>query len=77
MYDLRRTAGSLLVDAGVHLEQGADLLGHADGATTRRHYVRAMRPTISHAQQLEELLNDQGKPQQAKSRTPNRSAYAH
>ena len=56
LYDLRRTAGSLLVDAGVHLEQVADLLGHADVATTRRHYVRAMRPTISHAQQLENLL---------------------
>ena len=56
LYDLRRTAGSLLVDAGVHLEQVADLLGHADVATTRRHYVRAMRPTISHAQQLDVLL---------------------
>ncbi|HAA65208.1 MAG TPA: hypothetical protein DCE10_00015 [Acidimicrobiaceae bacterium] len=56
LYELRRTAGSLLVDAGVHLEQVADLLGHADMATTRRHYVRAMRPTISHAQQLENLL---------------------
>ena len=56
LYDLRRTAGSLLVDAGVHLEQVADLLGHADVATTRRHYVRAMRPTISHAHHLEEVL---------------------
>jgi integrase len=55
-YDLRRTAGSLLVDAGVHLEQVADLLGHSNVATTRRHYVRAMRPTISHAQHLEEVL---------------------
>ena len=55
-YDLRRTAGSLLVDAGVHLEQVADLLGHSNVATTRRHYVRAMRPTISHAQQLEKVL---------------------
>ena len=56
LYDLRRTAGSLLVDAGVHLEQVADLLGHADVATTRRHYVRAMRPTISHAQKLNMLV---------------------
>ena len=55
-YDLRRTAGSLLVDAGVHLEQVADLLGHSNVATTRRHYVRAMRPTISHAPYLEEVL---------------------
>ena len=30
LYDLRRTAGSLLVDAGLHLEQVADLLGHSD-----------------------------------------------
>ena len=56
LYDLRRTAGSLLVDAGVHLEQVADLLGHADVATTRRHYVRAMRPTISHAQLLDVVV---------------------
>ena len=56
LYDLRRTAGSLLVDAGVHLEQVADLLGHADVATTRRHYVRAMRPTISHAQLLDGVM---------------------
>jgi integrase len=55
-YDLRRTTGSLLVDAGVHLEQVADLLGHSNVATTRRHYVRAVRPTIAHAQQLENLL---------------------
>ena len=48
--DLRRTAGSLLVDAGVHLEQVADLLGHADVATTRRHYVHALtsqRPVLN------------------------------
>jgi integrase len=56
LYDLRRTAASLLVDAGVHLEQVADLLGHADVATTRRHYVRAIRPTIAHAQHLENLF---------------------
>jgi len=56
LYELRRTAESLLVDVGVHLEQVADLLGHADVATTRRHYVRAMRPTISQAQQLENVL---------------------
>jgi integrase len=53
LYDLRRTAGSLLVDAGVHLEQVADLLGHADVATTRRHYVRAIRPTVPHAKALD------------------------
>jgi len=32
------------------------LLGHADVATTRRHYVRAIRPTIAHAQHLENLF---------------------
>jgi integrase len=56
LYDLRRTAGSLLVDAGVHLEQVADLLGHADVATTRRHYVRAMRPTVPHAKELQHIF---------------------
>jgi integrase len=55
-YDLRRTAGSLLVDAGVHLEQVADLLGHSNVATTRRHYVRAVRPTIPHAQNMNSLF---------------------
>ena len=46
------------MDAGVHLEQVADLLGHADVATTRRHYVRAMRPTIPHSQRLNDLFTD-------------------
>ena len=56
LYDLRRTAGSLLVDAGVHLECVADLLGHASVATTRRHYVRAVRPTVPHAVQFDAVL---------------------
>ena len=56
LYDLRRTAGSLLVDAGVHLECVADLLGHSSVATTRRHYVRAVRPTVPHAKQLDKAL---------------------
>jgi integrase len=56
LYDLRRTAGSLLVDAGVHLECVADLLGHASAATTRRHYVRAVRPTVPHAVGLDAVL---------------------
>ena len=56
LYDLRRTAGSLLVDAGVHLECVADLLGHSSVATTRRHYVRAVRPTVPHAVGLEAVL---------------------
>jgi len=56
LYDLRRTAGSLLVDAGVHLECVADLLGHASVATTRRHYVRAVRPTVPHAVGLDAVL---------------------
>lgn len=56
LYDLRRTAGSLLVDAGLHLEQVADLLGHSNVATTRRHYVRALRPTVPHATRLDTLL---------------------
>ncbi len=57
LYDLRRTAGSLLVDAGLHLEQVADLLGHSTVATTRRHYVRALRPTVPHATQLDTLMS--------------------
>ena len=56
LYDLRRTAGSLLVDAGVHLECVADLLGHSSVATTRRHYVRAVRPTVPHAKQMDDLI---------------------
>ena len=56
LYDLRRTAGSLLVDAGVHLECVADLLGHSSVATTRRHYVRAVRPTVPHALGLDAVL---------------------
>ncbi len=56
LYDLRRTAGSLLVDAGVHLECVADLLGHSSVATTRRHYVRAVRPTVPHAKQMDGIL---------------------
>ena len=60
LYDLRRTAGSLLVDAGVHLECVADLLGHASVATTRRHYVRAVRPTVPHATQLDGVLGLSG-----------------
>ena len=56
LYDLRRTAGSLLVDSGVHLECVADLLGHASVATTRRHYVRAVRPTVPHAVGLDAVL---------------------
>jgi len=59
LYDLRRTAGSLLVDAGVHLECVADLLGHASVATTRRHYVRAVRPTVPHAVGLDAVLAPQ------------------
>jgi integrase len=57
LYDLRRTAGSLLVDAGVHLECVADLLGHSSVATTRRHYVRAVRPTVPHAKQMDSVVN--------------------
>ena len=56
LYDLRRTAGSLLVDAGMHLECVADLLGHSSVATTRRHYVRAVRPTVPHAVGLDAVL---------------------
>ena len=56
LYDLRRTAGSLLVDAGVHLECVADLLGHSSVATTHRHYVRAVRPTVPHAVGLDAVL---------------------
>ena len=57
LYDLRRTAGSLLVDAGVHLECVADLLGHSSVATTRRHYVRAVRPTVPHAKQMDTVMS--------------------
>lgn len=40
----------------LHVEQVADLLGHADVTTTHRRYVRAMRPTIAHGRQLELVL---------------------
>ena len=45
-----------LVDAGVHLECVADLLGYSSVATTRRHYVRAVRPTVPHAVGLDAVL---------------------
>lgn len=60
LYDLRRTAGSLLVDSGVHLESVADMLGHSSVATTRRHYVRAVRPTVPHALRLDKVLSGHG-----------------
>ncbi len=56
LYDLRSTAGSLLVDAGVHLECVADLVGHSSVATNRRHYVPAVRPTVPHAVGLDAVL---------------------
>ena len=34
----------------------ADLLGHSTVATTRRHYVRALCPTVPHATQLDMLM---------------------
>ena len=40
---------SQVVDTGVHLECVTDLLRHASVATTRRDYVRAVRPTVPHA----------------------------
>lgn len=39
----------------LHVEQVAYLLGHADVTTTHRRYVRAVRPTITHVQQLENV----------------------
>jgi integrase len=33
-----------------------DLLGHSSVATTRRHYVRAVRPTVPHAGGLDAVL---------------------
>ena len=45
------------MDAGVHLECVADLLGHSSVATTRRHYVRAVRPTVPHAKQMDVVVN--------------------
>ena len=43
------------MDAGVHLECVADLLGHSSVATTRRHYVRAVRPTVPPVGYLHQL----------------------
>ena len=47
---------SQVVDTGIHLECVTDLLRHASGATTRRDYVRAVRPTVLHAVGLEAVL---------------------
>lgn len=57
-YDLRRTAASLLVDSGVHLESVADLLGHSSLSTTRAHYTKAVAPTVRHAGALDNVLAD-------------------
>jgi len=35
------------------LEYVADFLGHLSVATTRRHYVRAVRPTVPHAKEMD------------------------
>ncbi|MHB8670803.1 MAG: site-specific integrase [Acidimicrobiales bacterium] len=47
-YELRHSAASLLIDAGVPLEQVADLLGD-DPRTLLRHYRHRVRPTVDAA----------------------------
>lgn len=41
LQDARRWAGTALLDEGEDITVVADLFGHADPATTRRHYVRS------------------------------------
>ena len=50
------TRGGILVDAGVYLVCVADLLGYLSVATTRRHHVQAVRPTVPHAVGMDALI---------------------
>ena len=43
---LRKTYGSLLLNAGVPLETVAQAMGHADTRITRKHYARLLQGTI-------------------------------
>lgn len=53
-HDLRRTAGSNLLDAGVGVEVVADFLGHSSVEITRKHYDRrGLRSVESAARKLD------------------------
>ena len=46
-HDLRRSYGSLLLNAGANAEVIQELLGHADMRTTRRVYAHLLNVTIA------------------------------
>ena len=49
IHDLRRTYGSILVNAGVAMPIIAKALGHSDPATTARHYAHVNVETVRNA----------------------------
>ena len=49
VYDLRRSFGSYLLNAGVPIEAVSKLLGHTRTAVTERHYARLRRDTARRA----------------------------
>jgi len=46
-YELRHTAASLLIDAGVPPYEVADQLGHTDLRMIERHYRHRLHPTVT------------------------------
>jgi integrase len=54
-YELRHSAASLLVAAGVEPFEAADLLGHADLRMLERHYRHRLTPVVRGAEQLERI----------------------
>jgi len=49
LHDLRRTYGSVLINAGVPITYVAKALGHEDPATTMRHYAKVKVETVAAA----------------------------
>jgi integrase len=47
MHDLRRSYGSLLLNAGVPIEVIQELLGHSDSRMTRRTYAHLLQKTVA------------------------------
>lgn len=47
MHDLRRSYGSLLLNAGASIEVIQELLGHSDSRMTRRTYAHLMQETVA------------------------------
>lgn len=55
---LRHSAASLMVDAGMPIEQVADQLGHRDLRMLQKHYRHRLRSTVAGGRVLGDLLNN-------------------